>query len=99
VCKLEGERIIPGAEKYSHKQIHGLRPAESLQDAFLGTSRRSEAFHLWPILVWAGTGVQQILEGLKVLPLDRGLDRRLHQVIAWNERWTHCAHDRRALLC
>jgi hypothetical protein len=63
-----------------------LRAAEGLADAFLGTGRRGVPLQAWPALVWAGHDVQQSLEGLEVLPLHGGIERRLQPPRSL-ERW------------
>src|SRR5579875_724383 len=82
---------------WSPGETRTLRPAKGLPHTLFRPRRHAEPLQANSILKRPRDHSQQFLEGREVLPLHTSLDRRLHQMIPWNERRVHKPHAGRAL--
>lgn len=68
-------------------------------DALFRTGGECKALAIRLVFERMGDNVEQFRKGLKVLPLNRGLERSFNQVVARDEDWIGLAHERGAVLC
>src|SRR5580704_13532824 len=76
--------IGPGQARGYHQR---LGSTERPPNGFLGTCGRSILLQSRPLLIGVGHHVQQLFEWLEILTLDRGTERALDQMVAWDECW------------
>src|SRR3954465_6521441 len=69
-----------------------LRPAKRLEDALLGAGGRQGHLKLRSLIIRPRDNGEQVLERLKILAQVRGIERRLHKMVAGYECRIRSAH-------